>query len=161
MILGDFVEIERKFLVLRLPDLSLARRADIAQGYLTQNSDLVELRLRAADDRRILTLKSGSGMTRKEREIALSPEQFDILWPETEGRRLEKERWTGPLPGGLRYELDIFRGFLAPLRVVEVEFDSLAAAEAFCPPDWFGREVTEDPRYGNRAMVTDGVPEEG
>ncbi|GHG81499.1 CYTH domain-containing protein [Pseudodonghicola xiamenensis] len=156
----DFVEIERKFLVTRLPDLSQARRAEIAQGYLTRNSDSVQIRLRAEDARRILTVKSGWGMTRSEREIALTEAQFDTLWPATEGRRLEKERWTGPLPGGLRYELDIFHGALAPLQVVEVEFDSVPAADAFRPPDWFGREVTDDPRYGNRAMVTEGIPEE-
>ncbi|MGD9864676.1 MAG: CYTH domain-containing protein [Pseudodonghicola sp.] len=156
----DYIEIERKFLVARMPDLSAARRVPICQGYLTRTEDSVELRLRREGDAPVLTLKSGSGMTRKERNMALSAEQFDLLWPETEGRRLEKERWIGALPDGLRFELDIFHGALAPLRLVEVEFTSTAQATGFVPPDWFGPEVTEDRRYGNRALVVSGLPQD-
>jgi CYTH domain-containing protein len=42
--------------------------------------------------------------------------------------------------------------------VAEVEFESEAAADEFEPPDWFGPEVTDDPRYANRALAVDGVP---
>ncbi|MDK3018322.1 CYTH domain-containing protein [Pseudodonghicola flavimaris] len=156
---SDFLEIERKFLVEELPVLADAIRVSISQGYLTETEDSVELRLRRADDARILTLKSGWGMTRKERNVALEPAQFDLLWPETEGRRLQKDRWIGPLPGGLRFELDIYHGALAPLRVVEVEFASEQEARRFVPPAWFGAEVTDDARYGNRVLVTAGLPE--
>lgn len=37
----------------------------------------------------------------------------------------------------------------APLAMAEVEFPTAAAAHAFTPPAWFGREVTEDPAYTN------------
>lgn len=158
--MGGFVEIERKFLLARMPDLVGARRLPIHQGYLTRTDDSVELRLRREGEALVLTLKSGSGLTRKERNVPLAPAQFDLLWPETEGRRIEKTRWIGALPGGLQFELDVFEGALAPLRVVEVEFESLDQAAAFDPPGWFGAEVTEDPRYGNRALVETGLPGE-
>ena len=146
-------EIERKFLVARLPDLGGAQPATIRQGYLTERDDSVEVRVREIDGRPVLTAKSKGGLTRMERECTIDRAAFDALWPMTKGRRVEKRRWTGPLPGGLVYELDIFEGRLAPLMLVEVEFASEADAAAFAPPDWFGAEVTGDPAYANRTLA--------
>ena len=55
-------------------------------------------------------------------------------------------------------ELDVYTGALEGLRVAEVEFPDDAAADAFEPPAWFGREVTDDARYKNRALARDGAP---
>lgn len=41
---SEDTEIERKFLVKRLPDLSAASKAIICQGYLTDAADSVEMR---------------------------------------------------------------------------------------------------------------------
>lgn len=155
---ADSVEIERKFLVSDLPDLTTAHQSVIRQGYLTQPSDSVEIRLRQKDETCFLTLKSDGGTVRVERETEISPSQFDALWPETAGRRVEKERWTGDLPGGLKFELDLFSGALDGLRLVEVEFGSEVDAEAFVVPDWFGGDVTQDKRFKNKALATKGVP---
>ena len=40
----------------------------------------------------------------------------------------------------------------------EVEFPDEASALAFDAPDWLGRDVTEDARYGNRVLAVDGIP---
>ncbi len=151
-------EIERKFLVADLPDLSRADKAVVRQGYLTSLDDSAELRLRQKNDRFFLTLKGGGAMVRVEREAEISAEQFETFWPETEGRRVEKERFTGVLSDGRVFELDVFLGDLAPLQLVEVEFSTEAEALAFTPPDWFGADVTSDNRYKNRTMATSGVP---
>ncbi len=151
-------EIERKFLVADLPDLSSADKAVVRQGYLTSPDDSAELRLRQKNDRFFLTLKGGGAMVRVEREAEISAEQFETFWPETEGRRVEKERFTGVLSDGRLFELDVFLGDLAPLQLVEVEFSTEAEALAFTPPDWFGADVTSDNRYKNRTMATSGVP---
>ncbi|WP_232844982.1 CYTH domain-containing protein [Paracoccus onubensis] len=87
-------------------------------------------------------------MTREEREIAIGAAQFQSLWPATEGRRVEKTRRLGILPGGQVFEFDVFSGHLAPLMLVELQFSSEEAASALVPPTWFGKEVTEDKRYG-------------
>ncbi|WP_171234124.1 CYTH domain-containing protein [Ruegeria sp. HKCCA6837] len=152
-------EIERKFLVAAAPDLSNAQKAVVRQGYLTAPDDSTELRLRQKDDAFFLTLKGGGGLVRVEREAQITAKQFETFWPETEGRRVEKERYTGRLPDGLMFELDIFSGDLAPLRLVEVEFDSEEDAEAFVPPEWFGADVTEDKRFKNKTMATKGIPD--
>lgn len=151
-------EIERKFLVSALPDLGQARSAVLRQGYVTLPSDSVELRLRQSDDAFVLCVKSGTGLVRSEREIAIDAAQFDTLWPQTEGRRIDKIRWTGDLGQGLVYELDIYDGDLAPLMTVEVEFPTEDLAHGFVPPPWFGRDVTGDARYGNRVLAIDGAP---
>lgn len=151
-------EIERKFLVADLPDLGRAERAMVRQGYLTAPDDSTELRLRQKNDRYYLTLKGGGTIVRVERESEISAEQFEIFWPETEGRRLEKERFTGTLPDGYVFELDVFQGDLAPLCLVEVEFQSEAEARTYTPPEWFGLDVTGDKRYKNKMMAIDGPP---
>ncbi|WP_170464098.1 CYTH domain-containing protein [Ruegeria arenilitoris] len=152
-------EIERKFLVADLPDLSSAKRAVVRQGYLTAPDDSTELRLRQKNDTFYLTLKGAGALVRVEREAEISAEQFETFWPETEGRRVEKERFTGELPDGRVFELDVFSGDLAPLRLVEVEFTSEAEAQAYTPPAWFGPDVTADKRYKNKMMAINGVPD--
>ncbi|CUJ92990.1 CYTH domain protein [Ruegeria denitrificans] len=152
-------EIERKFLVADLPDLSGTEKAVVRQGYLTAPDDSTELRLRQKNDRFFLTLKGSGAMVRVEREAEISAEQFDTFWPETEGRRVEKERYTGRLPNGHVFELDVFLGDLAPLRLVEVEFETESGAKSYIPPDWFGTDVTADKRYKNKMMAINGAPD--
>lgn len=147
------IEIERKFLIRSFPDLSGVARKVIRQGYVSNSEDQSEVRLRQANDSYFLTVKTGAGLTRGEYETKLTEEQFSLLWPATEGRRVEKTRYTALLSDGLTYELDIFDGHLRPLACVEVEFANEAAAHAFQAPDWFGEDVTEDKRFKNKALA--------
>ncbi|GGA77925.1 adenylate cyclase [Neiella marina] len=151
-------EVERKFLVQQLPDLEQATKVRIRQGYITQTDDSVELRLRQKGDNYFLTLKSGDGLVRSENEISISAQQFDQLWPNTLGQRIEKVRWKGQISEQLQFELDVFEGSLAPLQLVEVEFSSVAQAEGFQVPDWFGDDVTLIKGYKNKALATQGIP---
>ncbi len=146
-------EIERKFLVKTMPDLSNAQKTYIYQGYLTHSSDSVEVRLRQKDEQYFITVKSGSGMVRGERETSIEQKQFETLWPDTQGKRIEKHRWTGQLNTLETFELDVFMGELESLVLVEVEFSSTKQADNFQPVDWFGREVTADKRYKNKALA--------
>ncbi|HEX8280578.1 MAG TPA: hypothetical protein VF551_04315, partial [Chthoniobacterales bacterium] len=85
---------------------------------------------------------------RIEREVELTPEQFDVLWPATEGRRLEKTRYDIPL-GDCVVEIDIYRGRHEGMIVAEVEFSDEHAARAFQPPNWLGEDVSGQARYSN------------
>ena len=71
----------------------------------------------------------------------------------TQGRRIQKTRYTGALPDGLIFELDIFRGTPAPLLLAEAEFPTLDAESALIPPDWFGADVTAEKRFKNKALA--------
>ena len=52
----------------------------------------------------------------------------------------------------------MFSGALAGLCLVEVEFPSVEAAEAFTAPAWFGREVTGQPGWSNASLARYGRP---
>jgi adenylate cyclase len=141
-------EIERKFLVKRLPNnLKQSRCSIIEQGYLATEPGR-QVRLRKTGSSASLTFKVGRGSHREEREIKLSLKQFAALWPGTAGRRLRKLRYEIPWENVL-IELDIYRGRHAGLVVAEVEFPNRASCRRFKAPWWFGREVTGEKRYSN------------
>jgi CYTH domain-containing protein len=152
------VEIERKFLVDDgWPTPSDVEPADIRQGYLTEAArGGTEVRVRAHDDRRLMTVKRdrpGDGASvRDEVEFPIEQDVFDQLWALTEGHRVEKARYPVPV-GEHTATVDVYSGHNSGLRVVEVEFDSEQAAAGFQPPDWFGDDVSGDPRYANRLLA--------
>jgi adenylate cyclase len=147
-------EIERKFLVRELPgDLASYPPNEISQGYLVSLDDGLQVRLRKAGQRYSLTFKRGTGRVREEREVELSADQFDTLWPATEGKRLLKTRYEIPL-GDRVVEIDVYHERHEGLIVAEVEFDEEAAARNFEPPDWLGDDVTGDPRYSNQLLAS-------
>jgi CYTH domain-containing protein len=156
---ADGREIERKFLV-HEPPADLGRRPStrIEQGYLAVGADGTEVRVRRRDGDATLTVKGGRGRSRTEEEIAIDAGRFERLWPLTEGRRLEKTRYVIPAADDLELEVDVYAGALAGLTVAEVEFAGEDEASAFEPPDWFGREVTDDARYKNQRLARDGAP---
>jgi CYTH domain-containing protein len=148
-------EIERKFLVKRLPEkLNRSRRYIIAQGYLATEPAGRHVRLRKKGKTSSLTFKVGRGAHREEREIKLSAKQFATLWPATVGRRLRKLRYEIPWRN-LLIEIDIYRGRHSGLVVAEVEFPDRAMCRKFKPPSWFGREVTGEKRYSNVRLANE------
>src|SRR6266566_4415337 len=131
-------EIERKFLLKRLPEkLNRSRRYIIAQGYLATEPAGRHVRLRKKGKTASLTFKVGRGAHREEREIKLSPKQFAALWPATVGRRLYKLRYEMPWKNFL-IEIDIYRRKHKGLVVAEVEFPNRTACRKFKAPAWFG-----------------------
>ncbi|MBQ8698314.1 MAG: CYTH domain-containing protein [Schwartzia sp.] len=150
------MEIERQFLVAALPGLPEAQET-IRQGYV---AFLPEIRIRDIDGSHFwLTIKRGAGLAREEWETEISRQEFDSLaarlYPET--RMVEKRRCRIPLPEGLVAEFHVHEGHLAGFNYVEVEFPTTDAANAFQPPAWFGREVTEDPRFAYTELARVGA----
>ena len=127
--------------------------SDIAQGYLVSLDDGLQVRLRKSDERHSLTYKRGTGNVREEREVELTTEQFDALWPATEGKRLVKTRYEIPF-GDHIVEIDVYRDRHEGLVVAEVEFDTEQAAKDFQPADWLGDDITGDPRYSNQLLAS-------
>jgi CYTH domain-containing protein len=153
-------EIERKFLVRETPRNTETHSAvEILQGYLAISDDGTEVRLRNIGQAYILTVKSGKGIRRHERETELSREQFERLWPMTEGKRVEKKRYKIAM-SSLSIELDIYQGALEGLKTAEVEFETQDEADSFTPPSWLDKEVTLDERYKNKKLALCGLPED-
>jgi CYTH domain-containing protein len=153
------VEIERKFLVDRVPpglEAHPARR--IRQGYLAIHEDGTEVRVRRTDGEATMTVKSGPAHVRVEEELEIDGRRFDALWALTEGRRVSKTRHLVPAGDDLVVELDVYDDALAGLMTAEVEFPSESASAAWMPPAWLGAEVTGDERYANQSLATRGRP---
>ncbi len=146
------LEIERKWIVDSLPDLSSITPKFIRQGYLEDAADGSEVRVRECNDKFYLTTKSRGGIVRSESEKEISSEEFSWLWDKTLGHRIEKLRYCVPC-GGHIVEIDVYQGPRKGLVIGEVEFLSLRDAERFSPPAWFGQEVTEDSSFKNRILA--------
>ena len=140
------MEIERQFLVEKLPQLPDTYE-ELQQGYI---SLLPEIRIRRIGDSHfILTVKRGAGLVREEWETDISRQEYENLAARlyTGTRMIEKRRYHIALQDGLVAELHVHGGHLAGFNYVEVEFSTVEKAKAFVPPEWFGREVTEDARF--------------
>ena len=74
-----------------------------------------------------------------------------------DGLLIAKTRYLIPLNDHLTAELDIFEKDLAPLSLVEVEFDSIEEADRFTAPDWFGEDVTNSGKYHNSYLSQHGL----
>ena len=155
------MEIERKYLVVSLPeDLNGYPHVEIEQGYLCTSPTL---RVRRMGDAFILTVKEKqhsadtSAIVNREEEFALTKDKYMMLRAKCEGTLVCKTRYRIDLrrseADGMYTtqvaELDLFHGVHEGLRLVEVEFPSAEAANAFVPPAWFGEDVSSDPRYRN------------
>ena len=148
-------EIERKFVLPVAPEwLEETPGETIEQGYLAAD-DRAEVRLRLIGGQPRLTVKHGSGLSRAEVEIDLGDDQFEALWPLTEGNRVSKVRHSRESEAGT-IEIDVYGGAHAGLVVAEIEFASVAASERFDPPEWLGTEVTGDERWANRSLALSG-----
>ena len=149
------IEIERKFLVKKIPDnLDTYERIDMTQGYL--NTDPV-VRVRKENDDYVLTYKGSGLLSHSEYNLPLNKEAFEHLLKKCDGIIISKSRYKIPIENNLTAELDIFKGDLDSLKLVEVEFDSVEEADNFTPPEWFGEDVTTDGRYHNSYISKYGL----
>lgn len=140
------IEIEKTFLVKQIPNnLSQYKSQKIKQGYLSPSPS--PLRIRQKGEKFELTkklpLKQGDFSSAEEINIPLTEYEFSKLWPLVE-KSLEKIRYLIPLDSGLVAELDVFGKTLEGLSFVEVEFVSQEQMNSFTPPDWFGKDVTQE-----------------
>ena len=146
------VEIERKYLIKKLPD-NLAEYEShlIEQAYLCTDPTI---RVRKSDDDYYMTYKGRGLLERTEYNLPLNRDAYEKLVKKAEGNIISKRRYVIPIDGSdLKIELDVFDDPFAPLIMAEVEFGSVEESEGFIPPDWFDKEVTEDPAYHNSNMA--------
>ena len=149
------IEIERKFLVKKIPDnLDTYERIYMTQGYL--NTSPV-VRVRKENDDYVLTYKGSGLLSHSEYNLPLNKEAFEHLLKKSDGIIISKSRYKIPIENNLTAELDIFKGDLDSLKLVEVEFKSVEEANNFTPPEWFGEDVTTDGRYHNSYISKYGL----
>lgn len=143
------LEIERTYLLARLPDLPPGcAQLQIEQGYLPDpepgSDEVLEGRIRRTryPDGTVKcthTIKRGEGLVRTEQERTIDEAEFEQHWAATEGRRLRKVRHKVPV-GSHTWEVDQFLD--VPLVMAEVELES--ADEQVDLPAWLADCVVED-----------------
>ena len=141
------MEIERKYLIDSLPEhLDDFPHKELEQAYLCTNP---VVRVRREGEEYVLTYKSGGLMVREEYNLPLNQEAYEHLLKKADGIVISKTRYILPEKEGLRIELDVFHGKHDGLILAEVEFPTKEAANAYCPPEWFGEDVTYSTKYHN------------
>ena len=151
------LEIERKYLLKALPE-GLINGQEIRQGYLSASDP--EVRVRQMGSRFFVTKKSGDGLTREETEEEVTEQVFNILWPATEGRRVEKTRYRVTAADGIIWELDDYRGNLSGLFTAEVELptEESVPQQPEILKNLVIADVTHDGKYKNKKLATQGLP---
>lgn len=144
------LEIERKFLVKDDSYKDMAfRKSHIIQGYLNKDPQRT-VRVRIRDNRAYLTIKGiNHGDTRKEFEYEVPVEDACEMLQLCEAKVLEKIRYEVKC-GEFVWEIDEFKGSLAPLVVAEIELPS--SDTKFTIPSFIDKEVTGDVRYYNSQL---------
>lgn len=144
------MEIERKFTINKLPDnLDQYPCLTLEQAYL--NTDPV-VRVRRENDDFYLTYKGKGFLAREEYNLPLNEEAYYHLREKADGLIISKKRYRIPYNEKLTIELDVFEAPLTPLVLAEVEFESIEEANAFTPPAWFEKDVTEDRSFSNSEL---------
>ncbi len=160
------MEIERKYLIEQLPvELDNYPHRRIEQGYLSTEP---VVRVRKDDDEYYLTYKGSGMMVREEYNLPLTKESYEHLLTKADGNIITKDRYMIPLScthcDGTTHEhtieLDLFYGIFEGIQLAEVEFDSEELANTFCPPEWFGEDVTFSHKYHN-SYLSSVSPEQG
>ena len=139
-------ETERKFLVKGEFRHLAVREIKMIQSYLSIDSNKT-IRLRIADDKAYLTIKSRpepNSITRNEWEVQIpvrdAEEMMGICLP----GEVVKTRYL-VLSGKHTFEIDVFHEKNEGLVVAEIELTS--EDEHFDKPEWLGEEVTGQPQY--------------
>ncbi|KAB0681259.1 CYTH domain-containing protein [Aureimonas leprariae] len=152
------VEIERKFLVAGDRWRSGDHPSQGFRQFYLARADGFSARVRIVDEAQaFLTLKTGRGRSRGEFEYPIPLRDAHDLEAARTGELIAKRRHR-IAHGRHVIEVDVFEDALHPLVVAEIELETEEDDVAL--PDWFGREVTDDPAFSNAALAADGLPEE-
>ncbi len=147
------MEIERKFIVTGEWKHLATSKTHIEQGYFdTAPGRTVRIRIR--DDKAYLTIKGPSadgGLSRYEFETEIPLDDAHELMKLCRPGRIDKTRWLVP-NGRHTIEVDEFHGDNDGLIMAEIELS--APDEPYDRPPFLGQEVTGDPRFYNKSLMT-------
>ena len=173
------IEIERKFLVNRIPfQLDQYPVREIEQGYLSVSP---AIRVRRDNEAYYMTYKEirayPGQIGQNEYNLPLTKEAYEHMIAKADGYIIRKQRYLLPLnydayddvflqahpdlarrigDGSMKIELDVFAPSapapFADLVIAEIEYPSSDAYEAYRPAAWFAADVTGDPAYSNAQL---------
>ncbi|MCK9445919.1 hypothetical protein M0Q50_03405 [bacterium] len=135
-------EIERKFLVKKLPDVTGLKKCLIVQSYINDINDNIEIRIRKYDNKKhYIDSKTKGNFIRNEFGSMISSDMYNLLKPE---KTILKERYY--LNNG--EFLDVYKNSLEGLIILEKE-GLLCSVLNYKIPSFVNKEVTYDRKYKN------------
>lgn len=136
------LEIERKFLIKNLPDLSKIIPIIYERYYIFQNNK-IEIRIqRKADKYEFERKEETSELSRKGQIFEISEDEFNYFKSLTS---ISIQRDSYLLSQNPKVSIKIYRGRHKGLVRAEIEFDNEEDANNFVPFDWLGEEITNSP----------------
>jgi len=155
------IEIERRYLFNSCNIEKLLKKnginyviSSMEQFYLKATSNET-LRYRKDEDKYIKNIKKGSGLAREEYEKEVSKKRYKKAKKANSGGIIKKERLKF-FVNGYKFELDIFKGKLKGLSILEIEFNTLKEAQDYKTPTFLEnkiiKEVTLEHIYSNGAL---------
>jgi CYTH domain-containing protein len=145
-------EIERKFLVTKIPHLKGVKKVS-QERYFIQRGDIVEEGLKRKDEIYLYEHKvTVSGKEKSREKKIITQDEFEKL--KAHGTRvIERDSYTLTDKSPL-ISIKEYKGIYKGLVLAEVEFDSLDEMEMFKPLPWMGAEVTST-KLGKDARLVD------
>ena len=145
-------ETERKFLVKGKFKHLAVKKIRITQSYISIDPDKT-IRIRVADDKAFLTIKSlisEKSIARSEWEFPISLSDSNEMMHVCLPGKIVKTRYLVP-SAKHTFEIDVFHDKNEGLIIAEIELS--AEDEQFEKPDWLGEEVTGKPEYYNANLI--------
>ncbi len=142
------MEIERKFLIKKMPDLSDLKVLR-SERFFIFIWNWIELRIQSKDDKYELERKEKiSDLSREWIKVNISKEEFDIL-KEKSSKFLIRDNyylWNN-------VSIKIYHWEFEWLIRYEVEFDSEKDANNFIKPDFIWKEITDSPLWKDSKLI--------
>jgi len=150
------IEIEKKFLIDK--DILLKENPNIfdrgiiiEQGYIAKTEDNTVVRIRLANNKGFLTIKSANkGCSRAEFEYEIPFNDAKEMLNTLCTKKIKKTRFLLPIKNHV-WEIDIFNGKNKGLIVAEIELNS--ENELFEIPNWIRKDITNDKQYYNSNLL--------
>ena len=135
-------EIERKFFVRQMPDLSSIEPLHYERYFLKRKNGTEE-RISKVNDKYVYEKKSEiSSLERSREKKEISKEEFERLKGK-ESEAIIRDRYN--ISTNPEVSIQIYHGRFEGLVRVEVEFETEEKAKSFVPLPWMGREMTSLP----------------
>ncbi len=135
------MEIERKFLVKELPDLSGIKSIPYERYYLRVDEKLEERIQKKGDKYELETKEVKSSLERTKDKKDISKEEFEELKRGKENEGIIREGYN--LSSNPNISIKIYHGKFEGLVRAEVEFKSTEESENYNPESWMGKEITQ------------------
>lgn len=135
-------EIERKFFVQEMPDLSGIKPLHYERYFLKRENGIEE-RISKVDDKYVYERKAEvSALERSQKKKKISKVEFNQL-KEKASEAIIRDRYNISLKPEIA--IQIYHGKFEGLIRVEIEFETEEEARSFIPLSWMGKEMTDLP----------------